>query len=62
MKKTYITPSIKVAFALTEQIMETISIPTTGHVDNPSMGQSNEFSFDSELFDEDDKNKSVWDE
>ena len=40
MKKSYIHPVIEVVAAHTEQLMETISIPTTGHVDNPSFGQS----------------------
>ena len=62
MKKTYITPSIKRVFVLSEQIMEKISIPTTGNVDDPSMGQTNEFSTDGELFEEDEKETNIWNE
>ncbi len=39
MKKNYRHPAIEIVAAHTEQQMETISIPTTGHVDNPSFGQ-----------------------
>jgi hypothetical protein len=38
--RLYIKPEIKVISMVVDSLMEVISLPTTGHVDNPSFGQA----------------------
>lgn len=51
MKKKYIKPEIKVNSLVVDSLMEVISLPTTGHVDNPGFGQAK--GYDDLIDDED---------
>ncbi|MBP3212098.1 MAG: hypothetical protein J6M41_05965 [Prevotella sp.] len=59
MKKNYKHPAIEIVAAHTEQLMETISIPTTGHVDNPSFGQGKGMVIENGHIE---GNNSLWDD
>ena len=48
MKKIYISPKIKLQFVKLEGLMETFSLPTTGNVDDPNVGNAREFTVDEE--------------
>lgn len=61
--KIYIQPEIKLRYSVEDVLMEVISLPTTGQVNNPSSGQAREFYDD--LVEEETtfiKFHSVWDE
>ncbi len=42
--RQYIKPEIRINNLVVESLMEVISLPTTGHVDNPGFGQGKEFT------------------
>lgn len=42
MKKEYIEPNVKISQLESDGLMDTFSLPTTGEVEDPSVGQSNE--------------------
>ena len=62
MKKIYLEPGIKIASFAEEYLMEVISLPTTGSVDNQSIGEAKEY----DNFVEDDEGiisvNNVWDD
>ena len=61
MKRKYIKPNTILDFISTN-IMDTFSLPTTGIIDNPSLGQANEFDFDENESDNGLPEFHIWDE
>ncbi len=59
MKRKYIKPKITLDNLATNIIMDTFSLPNTGLINDPSLGQANDFDFD----EDDDNNPSIniWD-
>ena len=59
MKRKYIKPNTTLdRWLTTDFIMDTFSLPNTGSLDDPSIGQANGFSFEED--DDSDKNYPVY--
>ncbi len=62
MKRKYIKPSTTLDKISTNYLMESFSLPTTGLVDDPSFGQSNDYSFDDDEGDNSLPVVRIWEE
>lgn len=61
MKKIYIIPRIKMQYIESEELMDTFSLPKTGNVDDPSVGNAKESTFEDECTPFI-RTKSIWDD
>lgn len=62
MKRKYIKPSTTLDKLLTDYLMESFSLPTTGVVNDPTFGQANEFTFDEEESENSLPEVRIWDD
>ncbi len=64
MKRVYFSPVVKVKRFECQYFMDKFSLPRTGEIDTPSVGQVNRFglSFDGSEEDDGINNVNVWDD